>query len=95
MSITELNALLSGMLVAGNAVSALFFLRFFDRTRDRLFAWFAGAFGLLGAQRLILALASQETEDVSMLYLIRLAAFVIILIAIVDKNRQSASSDGS
>lgn len=81
------NLVVSGMLVAGYAVAGLFFLRFWNETRDRLFGIFAGAFFLLGLQRLLLALTETSPAGSVWLYAIRLLAFVLILIAIVDKNR--------
>jgi hypothetical protein len=80
--------LVSGALVACYLMAALFFLRFWVTSRDRLFAMFAGAFSLLAVQRLALALTRQTMEDQTVFYLLRLAAFVIIIIAIVDKNRR-------
>ena len=80
-------ALVSGLLVMGYAVAGLFFLRFWRETRDRLFGIFAGAFWLLALQRLLLALFQQPDQERLWLYGIRLLAFVLILVAIVDKNR--------
>lgn len=77
----------SGMLVAGYAVAGLFFLRFWHETRDRLFGIFAGAFSLLGIQRLLLALMDTSPGGTVWLYSVRLLAFVLILVAIIDKNR--------
>ena len=82
--------LISGAIVMGYAVVGLFFLRFWRETRDRLFLIFAGAFWLLGVQRLALALAGNMVEDDTGLYLVRLFAFLLILGAIVDKNRSSS-----
>lgn len=79
--------LLSGAIIAGYLVASLFFLRFWRDTRDRLFAMFAGAFLVLALQRLALALTTQTSENVVYLYAVRLAAFLLILFAIVDKNR--------
>jgi peptidoglycan/LPS O-acetylase OafA/YrhL len=84
----NINTLISGVLLAGYLVVALFFLRFWRRTRDRLFAYFATAFAVLGTQRLLLALSHTATEDVTYLYVMRLAAFLLILWAIVMKNRE-------
>ena len=84
-----LTLLLSGAIVMGYGVAGLFFLRFWRETRDRLFLIFAGAFWMLGAQRLALALSRNMVEDDTGLYLVRLAAFLLILGAIVDKNRSS------
>lgn len=80
--------LIYGALFAGYSVAALFFLRFWVSSRDRLFAMFAAAFGILAVQRIALALTRTTVEDQSPLYLLRLFAFVIIIWAIVDKNRQ-------
>lgn len=79
--------LVSGLLVMGYAVAGLFFLRFWRETRDRLFGIFAGAFWLLALQRLLLALSQNPDNEQVWLYGIRLLAFVLILYAIVDKNR--------
>lgn len=80
--------LIYGALFAGYAVAGLFFLRFWVASRDRLFAMFAAAFGILALQRIALALTRTVVEDQSALYLLRLLAFIIILVAIVDKNRR-------
>lgn len=87
-----LSAVVSGVLVAGYAVAGLFFLRFWRETRDRLFGIFAAAFWLLAAQRLALALSTDPNGDQVVLYGIRLLAFVLILAAIVDKNRGRSRS---
>ena len=83
----EVTALVSGLLVMGYAVAGLFFLRFWRETRDRLFGIFAGAFWLLAVQRLLLALLQDPNDERLWLYGIRLLAFVLILFAIIDKNR--------
>ena len=68
-------------------VAGLFFLRFWWDTRDRLFAIFALSFWLMGATRVALAFARHTDEEHSYLYWLRLVAFVLILVAIADKNR--------
>ena len=80
--------LLSGILVTGDAVAGLFFLRFWVVSRDRLFAMFAAAFWILGIQRLLLAVTREIVENQAMFYSLRLLAFVIIIVAIIDKNRR-------
>jgi hypothetical protein len=79
---------LYGLVAMGFAVSALFFVRYWRRTHDRLFVYFAAAFGLLAIERVVVVLAHQLFETVAWLYLLRLIAFVVIAWAIVDKNRQ-------
>lgn len=81
---------LSGFVACGFVVAGLFFLRFWTRTRDPLFFWFAIAFWLLGAGQSLLALGDFPVEERSSVYLIRLAAFSLILFAIFRKNRARA-----
>jgi hypothetical protein len=86
--------LISGAIVMGYTVAGLFFLRFWRRTHDRLFLTFAVSFWLLGGQRLALALTLDATESNTGLYLLRLMAYLLILAAIVDKNRGERGSQG-
>jgi hypothetical protein len=78
---------LSGAVALGFAACALFFLRFWKRTREELFLAFAVAFLLLGTGQTILALANIPTEERGSIYLLRLIAFLLILLAIYRKNR--------
>lgn len=78
---------ISGALAMAYAVVALFFLRFWRRTTDRLFLGFAAAFALLAVQRIVLVTTARWIENSGWLYTIRLAAFALLLIAILDKNR--------
>lgn len=78
---------LSGAVALGFTACALFFLRFWRRTREELFLAFAIAFLLLGVGQTLLALANIPTEERGSIYLIRLAAFALILIAIYRKNQ--------
>lgn len=81
---------LSGAVAAGFLVAGLFFLRFWRRTRDSLFISFALAFWLLGLGQALVSLTDIPVEERSWIYLIRLAAFLLILLAIFRKNRASA-----
>lgn len=78
---------LSGAITFGFLVAGLFFLRFWRKTRDRLFLAFAISFALLGAGQALQALANITQEERSYIYLVRLAAFTLILVAIFRKNR--------
>jgi hypothetical protein len=80
---------LSGLITMGYLVAGLFFLRFWRRTGDSLFLAFALAFWLLGLTQALLALANVPIEERSWLYLIRLAAFSLILFSIWSKNRRA------
>ena len=75
-----------GAIVTCCVVAALFFLRFWRRTRDRLFCMFAVAFALLAVNWVALAFTRAD-EIRTALYVLRLLAFVVILVAIFDKNR--------
>ena len=103
-----------GAIAMASAVVALFFLRFWRETGDRLFAMFALAFLLLGITRFGLAVSRDvpatraaavqkadggdaSTEQGSPVeveeaqthwYWVRFAAFVLIVVAIVEKNRR-------
>jgi len=81
---------LSGTLMMGCFAVAAFFVRYWLRTRDRFFIFFASAWILLGAERLGLAIANQPEEPAAHMYFLRLAAFLLIIIAVLDKNRARA-----
>lgn len=77
---------ISGAIAMGFVVCTVFFLRFFRRTRDSLFLVFAIAFFLLALNQALTTLLGLPLEERSWLYLLRLAAFLIIIAAIVRKN---------
>lgn len=81
---------LSGAIMFGTAVAAGFFFKYWRRTKDRLFLIFGIAFVLMACERLVLAfLSSTQAEEATFVYLFRLGAFLLILFAIVDKNRKA------
>ena len=84
-----LNQFLAGAATVSLLIIAMFFIRFWKRTQDRLFLFFAGAFGFLMIERIVRAAMTIEDEWAPYVYTIRLIAFVLIIIAIVDKNRRS------
>lgn len=86
-----INNVLSGAMALACSAIGLFFLRFWRKSRDRLFLMFAVAFWILGVNRLALSMLAVEDEGRTYLYVVRFFAFLLILIAIVDKNRKSGS----
>lgn len=71
-------------LAAGHAV----FLRFWSDSGDRLFGLFSAAFLLLELTRFGLAMSHEPSESESYLYWVRLSAYLLILVAIIDKDQQ-------
>jgi hypothetical protein len=80
---------LSGASALASILIALFFLRFWLDTRDRLFAIFSLAFAIFAANRVVLSILDETDEARTWVYLLRAAAFLLILVAIVDKNRSA------
>lgn len=82
-----MNQLMLGAIGMASFVIGLFFLRFWKKTRDRFFLFFAIAFSLEALNRTVLGLNYGASENEPIHYIVRLLSFVIILIAIIDKNR--------
>lgn len=80
------SAFVAGVLTLGFLTVGLFFLKFWRRTKDRLFLAFAVAFALLAANAAIPVLLNIPSESQSYVYLLRLAAFVLIIAAVLRKN---------
>ena len=80
-------AVFAGAVAMASLTIALFFLRFWKTTHDRFFLLFTLSFLLEAISRLLYLTHPQQADD-PMIYAIRLLAYVLILIAIVDKNRQ-------
>jgi hypothetical protein len=84
--------LLVGGLVVSCVVIGLFFFRFWKATRDPFFALFAAAFWLHGLQWLYSGITGSSNEYVPLAYLLRLAAYSLIVLAIVRKNMRGGSA---
>jgi len=80
-----------GMLTMTCIIAALFFLRYWRASRDRLFAFFACAFAVMAVSWAALAAASPAFEARHYIFLIRLLAFVILIGGILDKNQRVGS----
>lgn len=86
-----LKGFLSGAIAMGYLVCGTFFIRFWKKIRDDLFRLFAYAFWLLAFERVILTFVTQQYEYAAAVYLIRLVAFALIALAIIEKNRERES----
>lgn len=81
-----LAAFAAGALTLGFLAVGLFFLKFWRRTGDSLFLTFAVAFALLAVNQAAPVLANIPSESQGYIYLLRLAAFVLIILAVLRKN---------
>ena len=81
-----MNPLMSGAIAMGSFVIALCFLRFWRTTSDRFFLYFALSFLIEGAHRVYSSVEAVQSENSPLHYLIRLAAYLLILWAIYEKN---------
>jgi hypothetical protein len=84
------NSVTLGAVAMASSIAALFFLRFWRQTRDRLFLLFSLAFGVDALTRLTLGLGDISDEQEPLFYIARLVTFALILLAIVNKNRGGA-----
>lgn len=80
---------ISGAMAVSALVVGLFFIQFYKKIGDRFFLLFAIAFSILAFERIVLLFFQVRNESQPGIYLIRLAAFIIILSAIIDKNRKT------
>ncbi len=83
-----MSLMLFGAIALACFTASLFFLRFWKTTRDRFFLFFAVSFAIQGSSRMIMGLTEYSDETEPLLYLIRLLAYMLILFAIIDKNRK-------
>jgi hypothetical protein len=90
--INMINAMLAGAIAMASIIISLFFLRFWSSTRDRFFLYFSLSFLLEAINRIFLGITALANEDTPTYYIIRLIAYLLIIIAIVDKNRQQSKS---
>jgi hypothetical protein len=79
---------LHGAVAMGCLLSAVFFLRFWQQSRDRLFFWFASAFALLALSYTLLGTIAFATEWRVYVFMVRLLAFCLIVYGIFEKNRR-------
>lgn len=81
-------AVLQAIAATAACANGLFFFRFWRQSRDALFAFFGAAFVLLALSWGLLAFFSPTEEARSYIYAIRLLAFLLMIVAMIDKNRK-------
>lgn len=77
---------LLGFISCASLVGGLFFLRFWRETRDSFFLLFAASFLLEGANRISVLADVKPNEGSTVHYLVRIFSFLLILLAIYQKN---------
>lgn len=83
-----MNDFLQGGTMLASLGVALFFLRYWRRTGDRLFLAFSLAFSVFAVNRVLLSTLEEDSEATTYVYLLRAFAFLLIAVAVVDKNLQ-------
>ncbi|MGH8219596.1 MAG: DUF5985 family protein [Steroidobacteraceae bacterium] len=79
-----------GLLTMACTVAAIFFFHYWRVSRERLFAYFTVAFAAMALDWLGHAFVPDPTNSLRPeVYAVRLFAFIVILIAIIDKNRNA------
>ena len=84
------HAFLYGVLAAMSCIAALLFARYWRKSRDRFFGFVTTTFLCLAANWASIAGTASEAHA-AYFYLPRLAAFLILLAGIFDKNRRASS----
>ena len=82
----NLPSALMGAVSLASLVAGLFFLKFWRRTSDAFFLFFALAFAVDAMSRFVIAVMPLSSEAEPMAYLPRLVTFGLILVAIIRKN---------
>ena len=78
---------LIGVIVTASLTASLYFLKFWKQTRDTLFLGFSAAFAIEGVNRIAFLLVDHPNEGNPAIYTVRLFSYLLILAAIVNKNR--------
>jgi uncharacterized membrane protein HdeD (DUF308 family) len=78
---------LLGIIVTSSLTAGVFFLKFWRRTRDVLFLAFGAAFLIEGLNRAAFLFVEHPNEGRPVIYVVRLIAYLLILGAILWKNR--------
>ena len=87
-------AFLSGAITMGFVIAGLFFFRFWRRTGDVFFCYFGISFWLLACSQALSIMLDMPNDDQSWVYLLRLLAFVVLIVGIVSKNLDRSRPGG-
>lgn len=79
---------------SGAGLAGALLLLQWSRSRARLLVYFAAAFAALAASYVVLLATSGGDESRPYAYVVRLLAFLLIVVAIVDENRPRGADVG-
>ena len=82
----HLGPVIAGAVAFASLVAALFFLKFWRRTRDPFFLFFAGAFVIDAMGRFALATVKLSDASEPVYFVPRLITFGLIAVSIISKN---------
>lgn len=82
--------MLNGSIAMASFVIAMFFLHYWKRTKDRFFVLFCISFLIQSFNRVLLVELPEASESSALFCSIRLLAYLLILFAILDKNRMNS-----
>ena len=83
-----IHGFLLGIIATASLAAGGFFLKFWRQTRDVFFLAFGAAFIIEGLNRTSFLLLERPHEGNPSIYVVRLLAFLLILAAIINKNRR-------
>jgi hypothetical protein len=78
---------LLGIIVTASLTASAFFFKFWRQTRDKLFLGFSAAFAIEGINRVAFLFVDHPHEGSPVIYTVRLFSYLLILAAIINKNR--------
>ena len=84
-----MESFLLGVIATTSILAGVYFLRFWRDTRDSLFLNFSLAFIIEGINRTVMVFYAHPNEASPWVYLVRSCAFLLIVAAIIKKNRSS------
>lgn len=83
---TPLTHVLLGAVIMGDVIAALFFVRFWKRTDDRLFLFFAASFIAIAVSRVVVDEYIPPVGYEPFGYMIRVLSYLFIIAGILYKN---------
>jgi hypothetical protein len=84
-----MSQMLLGAIGMASVMAGMFFARSWRTTHDPFYLLFAASFWLQGAERFLIGSYGTWAEGEPRVYMLRLAAYMLIVVAIAGKNRRT------